>query len=166
MLMTNCVDQDDFSIYPKKALAGAIVEAMLYSTQASYVETGTFEFGDAMIKGSKSGLVIPFDGSSTFFNGVFFRRFSREGRVFGSHQPNPSPETEILGLMVGCVWVVAKNAISGGDVAAINAGGEWVGAGGVSGDWTLQGATFLTDAKAGELVKLELTGGRHFAPIS
>lgn len=165
MKMTNFVDQSDFGFYPKANMLGAIADAMLSNTDSPIFEGGTLNFGDALMQGSEDHLAKPFDGSNLFFRGVFFRRFAKNGRTIGAGQPSPEAETEILTVFIGRVMVKAKNTIAIGDKAAINAAGEWVGGGGAVGDYLLEGATFLSSGDAGDYVKLELTGGRHFTEI-
>ncbi len=162
----NFVSQDDFSIYPRAHMQGAIADHTLRNMNSVLFETGSLEFGGAVVEGSEEGLGIPFDGSNTFFQGIYFRRFCKNGRAVGATNPTPRDNSEILLVLYGRVWVKASNTVTAGDKAVLSDSNEWVGGGGAAGDFELEGGTFLTSGDAGELVKVELTGGRRLTAIS
>jgi len=162
----NMTQQDDFSIYPRAQMLGAIADNQFIRENSTIVDDGaTFTFGDALCGGSEDYTSTNFDGSNTFFKGVYIRRFMKDGRVVGGTAPNPAPGTEQLLLIEGCVWVLASNAVKAGEQAALTTANKWAG-GAVTGNYALAGATFLTSGDAGDLVKLELTGGRTLTEIS
>lgn len=166
MRNVNMTQQDDFSIYPRAAMLGAIADNQFIRENSTILDEGvSITFGDALCNGSLDHTSAPFDGSNTFFKGIYFRRFMKNGREIGGSAASPEAMTEQLLIVEGCVMVKASNAVTAGDKASLTDANKWAG-GDVVGNYYLEGATFLTSADAGELVKLELTGGRHLIEIT
>lgn len=162
----NMTQQDDFSIYPRAQMLGAIADNQFIRENSTILDEGvTCTFGDALCGGSEDHTSAPFDGSNTFFKGIYFRRFMKNGRPIGGTAPNPDALSEQLLIIEGCVWVKTSNAVTAGEQATLTDANLWAG-GNVTGNYALAGATFLTSGDAGDLVKLELTGGRTLTEIS
>ncbi len=166
MHFVNNHNQTDFSIYPGTRLLGAPSDGQwVVETVTKILEKDTLSFGDAAVSGTEDYQCQPFDGSSLFFEGLVFRTFGRIGVPIGSTVVAPRQTGDNVFLVIkGRYFVKVANAVTKTDVVALNSSGEWVA--GASGDFELQGASFLESGDTGDLVELELTGGRRLTAIS
>ena len=161
----NNVTQSNFGFYPRLNFAGMPADSSMTSTTSSIIESGDIFFGNAAVGGSEDHLCIPFDGVSMFFKGISTRRFARTAATIGNDKNPSRTEGDTVKLAIfGRWWVTVSNSVTAGDDGALTAGNEWAG-GNEVGNFSVQGATFLTSAEAGETAELELTGGRKITEI-
>lgn len=160
--------QSTFDVFRGKAYAGMPGDGSYQNVDGSQLVSGQLSFGEPASMGEKDRTIEAFDATKPFA-GIAVREFYMGDGAIGEEGNKPFDATDSRKWDVdtgvfGRWWVRASNPVKNGQKATLTTDGKWAG-GAVVGNFILEGAIFKSTGDDGDLVLVELTGGRGLTEI-